>query len=90
MSGNSNWVKKDILSELKTESQEKITSYYCRRLNTTHENYAHVFMCEMKDEKDLTENWNNIINLVAVYVQSEVENLLQRSNFYVWFFCRTK
>ena len=90
MSGNNNWVKKDILSELKAESQEKIISYYCRRLNTTHENYAHVFMCEMEDEKDLIENWNSIINLVAVYVQSEVESLLQRSNFYVWFFCRTK
>ena len=82
MSGNNNWVKKDILSELKAESQEKIISYYCRRLNTTHENYAHVFMCEMEDEKDLIENWNSIINLVAVYVQSEVESLLQRSNFY--------
>lgn len=90
MSGSDNWIKQEIQSELKAESQEKIKSYYCRRLNTVHENYAHVFLCEMKSEMDLIENWNNIVNLIAVYVQSEVENLLQRSNFYVWFFCGTE
>lgn len=87
MSGNNDWVKKEILPELKDKSQGKITSYYCRRLKTIHENFAHVFVCEIKNENDLIINWSNIVNLVAVYVQSEVESLLQRSNFYIWFFC---
>lgn len=87
MFGNNNWIKKEIPSEVIIKSMEKVKGYYYRRLNTLHDNYAHIFVCEMKDEKDLVENWNNIVNLIAVYVQSEVENLLQRSNFYIWFFC---
>lgn len=87
MFGNNNWTKREIPSEVMIKSMEKVKGYYYRRLNTMHDNYAHIFVCEMKDEKDLVENWNNIVNLIAVYVQSEVENLLQRSNFYIWFFC---
>lgn len=90
MFGNNNWTKREIPSEVTIKSMEKVKGYYYRRLNTLHDNYAHIFVCEMKDEKDLVENWNNIVNLIAVYVQSEVENLLQRSNFYIWFFCSGK
>ena len=87
MFGNDNWTKREISSEITAKSNGKIKGYYYRHLNTLHENYAHIFVCEMKDEKDLIENWGNIVDLIAVYIQSEVENLLQRSNFYVWFFC---
>lgn len=87
MSGNNNWTKREIPPEVIAKSKEKIKGYYYRRLNTLHENYAHIFVCEMKDEKDLIENWKNIVDFIAVHVQSDVENMLQRSNFYVWFFC---
>lgn len=89
MSGN-RWKKENITSELKANSRQKIEGYYCWQLNTVHENYAHVFVCELDDESDLLENWNHIVNLVAAYVQSEVESLLQRSNFYIWFFVKTE
>lgn len=89
MSGN-RWKKENITSELKAKSRQKIEGYYCWQLNTVHENYAHVFVCELDDENDLLENWNHIVNLVAAYVQSGVESLLQRSNFYIWFFVKTE
>lgn len=87
MCGN-NWISQAVLPELKEGSQGKIQSYYCRRLNTMNENYAHLFLCEITDEDDLKRNWKHIVDLIAVHVQSEVDNLLQRSNFYVWFFVK--
>lgn len=87
MCGN-NWISQAVLPELKEESQGKIQSYYYRRLNTLNENYAHLFLCEITDEDDLKRNWQHIVDLIAVHVQSEVDNLLQRSNFYVWFFVK--
>ncbi len=83
-----NWIRQKLLPELEEKSQEKIKSYYYRRLNTVNENYAHLFLCEIADEADLKRNWKHIVDLIAVHVQSEVENLLQRSNFYVWFFVK--
>lgn len=87
MYGN-NWIRQAVLPELQEKSQGKIQSYYCRRLNTVNENYAHLFLCEIVDEDDLKRNWKHIVDLIAVHVQSEVDNLLQRSNFYVWFFVK--
>lgn len=88
MSGN-RWKKEHISSELEAKSMQKIKGYYRWQLNTVHENYAHVFVCEMDDENDLLKNWNHIVDLIAVYVQSEIESLLQRSNFYIWFFVKS-
>lgn len=85
-----NWISQAVLPELAEKSRGKIQSYYCRRLNTISENYAHLFLCEMTDEGDLERNWKHIVDLVAVHVQSEVKNLLQRSNFYIWFFVKGK
>lgn len=87
MCGN-NWISQKLLPELEEKSQGKIESYYYRRLNTVNENYAHLFLCEITDETDLKKNWKRIVDLIAVHVQSEVKNLLQRSNFYVWFFVK--
>lgn len=89
MCGN-RWKKEVISPELGQASMGKLQSYYCWQLHTVHENYAHIFLCEMEDERDLQVNWNLIVNLVAVHVQSEVESLLQRSNFYIWFFVKSQ
>lgn len=89
MSGN-RWKKEHISAELEAKSMQKIKGYYRWQLNTVHENYAHVFVCEMDDENDLLKNWNHIVDLIAVYVQSEIESLLQRSNFYIWFFVKSE
>lgn len=84
------WIEKVISEDLRIETKEKLKGYYCWSLGTRKESYAHVFICELKNQKELENYWKIIIRQVAVYVQSELENLLERSNFYVWFFVNGK
>ena len=82
------WSKKEISPILKEETKGKLKAYYGWRLETKTESYAHVFLCELESQKDLEKYWRTITNQIAVYVQSEIDSLLERSNFYVWFFVK--
>lgn len=86
MKSGDKWEKREVLTELSEGSGKRITGYYLRKLMTRHDRSAHIFFCEMADEKELAAGWENIVNLAATYVQGEVEDPLERSNFYIWFF----
>lgn len=81
-----NWNEGVMPDELKEAVGSRIEGYYRRKLKTGGTGYAHIFFCGMKSRRELGENWKKIIDGIAVYVQSEVPGLLERSNFYVWFF----
>lgn len=84
------WVEKEISKELREETNEKLKNYFCWQLRSKEQRYAHVFLCELENQNELELQWRNIVNQIAVYVQSETESLLERSNFYVWFFVNGK
>lgn len=80
------WRIDKISPELAEECRNKITCCCRWPLKTEHKHYARVFLCEMETEEELKESWEDIVNRIAFCVQSGVESLLERSNFYVWFF----
>lgn len=45
-----------------------------------------IICCEFGNEKDLNDNWNMIVNNVALYVQSNLEKYIELYNVYVIFF----
>lgn len=85
-----NWRKQSIPEELKVILGGRIEGYYKWKLKTNGPEYAHVFFSVMKNQKELEADWKKVVDSVAVYVQSEISDLLERSNFYVWFFVAEK
>lgn len=49
---------------------------------------AHIFIYNMENEEQLISQWKDINSRVAVYIQSKVESLIERSNFYICFFVK--
>ncbi len=82
------WEPGILPDELKNTYGEKIKGYYKWKLKTYAADYAHVFYCILHNQNELRENWKDIVANIAVYVQSEITSLLERSNFYIWFFVK--
>lgn len=81
-----NWIKVDVPLGMQNECNDKIAGYFKWNLCTKNEHYAHVLICQLDNQEELEENWKKVVNCAAVYVQGELESLLERSNLYVWFF----
>lgn len=50
--------------------------------------HAHIFIYNVENEEQLISEWRDINSRVAVYIQSKVESLIERSNFYICFFAK--
>lgn len=50
--------------------------------------HAHIFIYNVDNEEQLISHWKGINSGVAVYIQSKVESLIERSNFYICFFVK--
>lgn len=74
------WKENDELHYFKREMKKNIA---CKKMY-----YAHIFICDIENEEQLRSSWQDIISRVAVYVQSNIESLIERSNFYVCFFTK--
>ena len=48
--------------------------------------YAHLFICQFDDNKQLSDGWRKINNIVAVRFQSKISEVMERSNFYICYF----
>lgn len=81
-----NWKRETIPSELEEYLGDLMEGYYKWKLKTYGTGYAHVFFCRIVSSIELKKNWKKIVDNIAVSVQSEVPDMLERSNFYVWFF----
>lgn len=80
------WSKEVMPDELEKTLGNMIDGYYKWRLKTSGTGCAHIFFSRIDSQKELEENWRKVVDNVAVCVQSEVSNMLDRSNFYIWFF----
>lgn len=49
---------------------------------------SHIFMCFFKNEQELMKNWKSINVYVAIKVQSQLKDLIEKSNFYICFFVK--
>ena len=82
-----NWEKKNIQWEETTN-----LNYFLRAMNRNilckKKYYAHIFICNLENEEQLISQWKDINSCVAVYIQSKVESLIERSNFYICFFIK--
>lgn len=45
-----------------------------------------IICCEFKDENDLLKYWKKIIDNVAIYIQTDLEKIIELYNVYVIFF----
>lgn len=64
--------------------------YYKKEMKTKIEKsyYAHVFFVEPMTEKQLEVKWEELTAVVAVRFQSLVQALIERSNFYIFFYIK--
>lgn len=62
--------------------------YFRKKMNTRTENkyYSHVFYTEPLSEERLRREWMDITSYIAVRFQSEEETLIERSNYYLFFY----
>lgn len=86
MEYGNNWSEQTVPDELMEIVENRIEGYYKWKLKTYGTGYAHIFFSRIDNTKELKENWKKIVDNIAVYVQSEVPDMLERSNFYIWFF----
>lgn len=87
MNYGDSWSLEWIPDELKKMLGDYIIEgYYKWKLKINGTGFAHIFLCTMSSQYELEENWKKVVDGIAVYVQSEVTDILERSNFYVWFF----
>ncbi|APF25815.1 AAA domain protein [Clostridium sporogenes] len=67
-------------------------NYFLREMNRSNAckkmYHAHIFIYNVDNEEQLILQWKDINSRVAVYIQSEVESLIERSNFYICFFVK--
>ena len=65
--------------------------YFRKKMNTKADNYySHVFFTEPLSEESLRQKWMDITSYVAVRFQSEMEALIERSNYYLFFYTSSK
>jgi len=68
-------------------TEENELYYYVRKMKRSEacvENYnAHIFLSFFLDEETLRKDWEQINDYVAVHVQSKVDKLIEKSNFYL-------
>ena len=61
--------------------------YYTRQMKkgrACQNDYAsHILLCFFKTERELRDGWEKLNNYVAVGLQRNVENLIEKSNFYI-------
>lgn len=89
MNYGDSWSLEWIPDELKKMLGDYIIEgYYKWKLKINGTGFAHIFLCTMSSQYELEENWKKVVDGIAVYVQSEVTDILERSNFYVGFLCR--
>ena len=62
--------------------------YYQFKMDTNSDNNycSHVFFTEPVGAEILHNSWEEITSVIAVQYQSEIEPLIERSNFYIFFF----
>lgn len=69
-------------------------NYFLREMNRNNVckkmYYSHIFIHTLENEEQLISQWKDINSRVAVYIQSKVESLIERSNFYICFFVKQK
>ena len=85
MNSGNKFQKRELDETLKAVCENCGLSYYQYPLNTKNQHYAHVFLCQMLGEMELKLNWEKVVNNVATSMQV-MESLLERSNFYIFFF----
>lgn len=66
--------------------------YFRKKMNTRtdHHYYSHVFFTEPLSEESLRRDWMDITSYVAVRFQSETDALIERSNYYLFFYISEK
>lgn len=60
--------------------------YYHRALGKEERYTAHVFIAQYASPEQLKQNWERLNDNIALLYQSNVDSLLERSNFYLCFF----
>ena len=85
MNSGAKFKKRELDETLKALCENCELSYYQYPLKTKKEHYAHVFLCEMEGETELKRSWETVVSNVATSMQV-MESLLERSNFYIFFF----
>ena len=60
--------------------------YYHRALGKEEKYTAHVFIAQYASPEQLKQNWERVNDNIALLYQSNVDSLLERSNFYLCFF----
>ena len=62
--------------------------YFRKKMNTRTDNnyYSHVFFTDPLSEERLRREWMDITSYIAVRFQSEEEALIERSNYYLFFY----
>lgn len=88
--GGNRWIKGQIDSSLKESCNNIDMHYYKWKLLDDEFNLAHVIEVNVENESMLEECWERVVNNVAVYLQCEIDDIFQRSNFYICFFVNGK
>lgn len=82
-------INKDI--ELIKENIEcdslRVLHFEERIRNNNKKEYAlNIICCDFNNEKDLNDYWKRIVDNVALYIQSKLENIIELYNIYIIFF----
>lgn len=79
------WCKEIDLKQYNPRNDIEI-HYFKRRMNRYD---AHIIIVFWKKEEDLAESWEYIDSFIALNIQSKIELLIERSNFYICHFVST-
>lgn len=60
--------------------------FYYRRVLGKEKYAAHVFIAQYASQEQLKQHWESLNDNIALLYQSNVDSLLERSNFYLCFF----
>lgn len=68
--------------------------HYMRKMNQTKvcikEYMSHIFICFFKNEQELMQSWKEVNVYVAIRMQSQIKDLIEKSSFYICFFIKEK
>ncbi len=68
--------------------------HYMRKMSQSKvcikEYMSHIFICFFLNEQELMESWKKVNVYVALRVQSQIKDLIEKSNFYICFFVKEK
>lgn len=79
--------EKNILPMISEFNKDKISLQLYKRDMTGY--YSWILCCDVLDTEYLDKHWENIIDNLAIYVQSDLEVDIERYNLYVIFFINT-